>query len=132
MVFDISVQSLLKAIGHDGSEIWWPFLPEPNCRRTFHIQEMIDFSWKYGYNVTPFEALPMSIGRADAEPVNVPLNPTRLIPIMANQEGVLTGVTLLGQAHAIAWDGLSCYDPDARICTIEDFKIDTFWAISKR
>ena len=41
MALDMPVADLLAAIGHDGSEIVFPSLPEPLCRRCFHIQELI-------------------------------------------------------------------------------------------
>ena len=48
MALDMPVADLLAAIGHDGSEIVFPSLPEPLCRRCFHIQELIQVALSRG------------------------------------------------------------------------------------
>ena len=48
MALDMPVAELLAAIGHDGSEIVFPSLPEPLCRRCFHIQELIQVALSRG------------------------------------------------------------------------------------
>src|SRR5260221_108718 len=60
MVLDISVKEVITEIGHDGSEIVYPNLEEPKCRRAFHIQELIDFAISIGVSVVPIEPLPSS------------------------------------------------------------------------
>ena len=37
--------NLIERLGHDGSEIIYPDLPEPICRRGFHTQELFKACW---------------------------------------------------------------------------------------
>jgi hypothetical protein len=55
MALDVPVAELIESIGHDGSEIIWPDLPDPMCRRGFHSQELIDECLKRGHGCTPVE-----------------------------------------------------------------------------
>ena len=59
MALDMPVADLLAAIGHDGSEIVFPSLPEPLCRRCFHVQELIQVALSRGLAVTPVELFPV-------------------------------------------------------------------------
>lgn len=132
MVLDVAVEALIIQLGHDGSQILWPDLPEPYRRRGFHIQEMIDFSWHLGYTVTQFEALPVSQGRADVQPIAIPMRwapSERLKSVMSVCNGVITGETLRGQPHAVAWDKNSCLDPNGETYNLEQFRLQCFWAI---
>jgi hypothetical protein len=68
MALDIPVAELIRLVGHDGSEIVNPELPEPGCRRGFHIQEMIEACWSQGHSVTPIEVFPQSMNAVYCEP----------------------------------------------------------------
>jgi hypothetical protein len=59
MALDMPIADLLAAIGHDGSEIVFPNLSEPLCRRCFHIQEPIQVALARGFAVTPVELFPV-------------------------------------------------------------------------
>ena len=59
MVLDISVAEFFGHVGHDGSEIAFPMLPDPMARRGLHIQECIAACMKLGYAVTPIELFPV-------------------------------------------------------------------------
>ena len=59
MALEMPVADLLAAIGHDGSEIIFPSLPEPLCRRCFHVQELIQVALARGLAVTPVELFPV-------------------------------------------------------------------------
>ncbi len=135
MALNMPLDKLLAQVGHDGSEILWPLLPEPFKRRAFHIQEMIDVAWWLGRTVTPFEPVPVSQGHAEASPIDVRMRVSpseRMSAVMAGQLGVITGATLRGQPHAVAWDGYDCYDPNGTNYSIERFQIGCFWAIQSR
>ena len=56
----LTLDEMLQQIGHDGSEVVFEGLPDPECRRAFHPQEMIDVCESHGYAVTPIEARPTS------------------------------------------------------------------------
>ena len=55
MAMGIPVADIFAALGHDGSEVLWPDLPEPTCQRGFHVQELIRLAVKCGWSVTPIE-----------------------------------------------------------------------------
>ena len=59
MALEMPVADLLAAIGHDGSEIIFPSLPDPLCRRCFHVQELIQVALARGLAVTPVELFPV-------------------------------------------------------------------------
>lgn len=54
-------KTLIEEIGHDGSNILWPTLPEPHCRQSFHLQEMIDCCFRRNLLVMQVEAVPERI-----------------------------------------------------------------------
>jgi hypothetical protein len=129
MVLEVSTNWLIEKIGHDGSEVWWPGLPEPTCRRGFHIQEIIDIAFACGFTVTPFEARPVSRGGTDIIlPFRYPAS-YRILSIASGQPGVATGVNAAGIPHAIAWDGSRVLDCAGRITRLEDFGLQVFWAV---
>ena len=54
MILDVDVNELIRKIGHDGSEILWPNLEEPYCRRAFHIEEIAMVCYGLGYYLVWF------------------------------------------------------------------------------
>lgn len=117
MALDVSVETLQSYIGHDGSEIVFPELPEPMCRRGFHQQELIFAALNLGWTVTPFELVPaiQSTPVAGFTPKVITLDSEDrrlMFAIMVRAfRGVLTG---LGSRchHAVAFDRGAVYDPD--------------------
>jgi hypothetical protein len=65
IALDVSYDSIIKAIGHDGSKKIWPGLPEPRCRRSFHIREMIDVCYDLRYAVIEVDKQPISVVETD-------------------------------------------------------------------
>ena len=130
MALSVHVDALLSIIGHDGSEIIWPELRDPERRRSFHIQEMVWASHNLGYSVTPHEA----------RPTTLPHGATQLLEIenaefettLRQSQGVLTGVNGHGLRHAVAWDGNLILDPNGITYHVNLFEIETFWLVSKR
>jgi len=58
MALRVPVAELIEKIGHDGSQIIFPALEDPMCRRGFHSQELIRVAWQYGFACTPIELFP--------------------------------------------------------------------------
>jgi hypothetical protein len=58
MTLDIPVSELVEDVGHDGSEVIFPLLKEPMCRKGFHSQEIVRLAFKSGFAMTPFELFP--------------------------------------------------------------------------
>jgi hypothetical protein len=134
MALGVPIRELIIIVGHDGSEIIWPELPEPSRRRAHHPQEMIYAASILGFSVTPFEAFPCSVGKVGADPFLVPMiipAEERMPRIMSGAIGVLTGETPRGQAHAVAWDGYRVLDPSGLVYDAQDFRLEVFWHVLK-
>ena len=69
MVMEMPLDQIYTLIGHDGSEIVND-LPEPSCRRGFHIQELITAAILSGFTVTEIEAFPV-LWTADEKEIEV-------------------------------------------------------------
>lgn len=132
MVLELPVEDIIKEIGHDGSEIYWPKLMPPYNRRGFHIQELLYLCYKLDYTVTPFAARPqlVSADRSDPKPI---LGHEKIIEeVMTDNVGVLTGILESGVGHALAWDGYAAINPsDKKRGPLQNFQIQTFWRIIK-
>lgn len=134
MALGVPVEQLINTVGHDGSEIIWPELPEPSRRRGHHPQEMIYAAANLGFSVTPFEAFPVSLGAVGANPFVVPMSipvEERMRLVMRGEVGVITGETMQGLAHAVAWNGSNILDPSGREYALEDFRLEMFWRVLK-
>ena len=59
MALDVPLEDIFKEIGHDGSNVAWPHLPEPVCRRGFHPQELVHVCLNRGYAATLVELCPV-------------------------------------------------------------------------
>lgn len=130
MVLGERVENLISSIGHDGSEIWWPSLPEPLRRRGFHPQELIDQCYfGYRHTVTMFMSTVASVSVTGLEPRIVKSDYSRMFLATCDGPGVLTGTTPTGRRHAVAWDGNIIYDPNGAIYPIEDFNSEYFFRI---
>jgi hypothetical protein len=113
MALDIPVAALLDEVGHDGSEIVFPDLPEPSCRRGFHVQELIDVALRRRFAVTPVELFPV-LAHTDTRHRTLRLdNWWRFESVLRNSRGVLDG-TGCHCGHAVAYDHGHIFDPDGR------------------
>lgn len=131
MCLDRDEKVIESIIGHDGSEIIWPQLPEPLRRRSFHIMELIRVAYIYDYGVIPFsgnyEVFPtteMQVSKKYDMPVDY------FDQIIERNQGVFTGLGPSGSRHAVAWDGRLIYDPTGGVVySKERFSIEMFWAV---
>ena len=109
MVLDIPVQDIFNELGHNGSRILWPDLPEPMCRRGFHIQELIEIALRHGFAVTPFELSPVL--QCEDKEYCFDERWTAFATVVANSTGVLTGSGVRTH-HAVAYALGQIFDPD--------------------
>jgi len=113
MALDTPVADLLAAIGHDGGEIVFPNLPEPLCRRCFHIQELIQVALAHGFAVTPVELFPV-LQPTDAGPHKTVCYPDnnwrRFAETIHTSRGVIDG-TGACHGHTVAYDHGLIFDP---------------------
>jgi hypothetical protein len=107
MAAGLSFETLIERIGHDGSEIIWPDLPEPQRRRAFHIQECIN-AVALDWGVTPFEL----IGRIS--PNGVLISEINFqYPKLDTWTGVALGLGMVsGNRHAVAFCNGEIFDPN--------------------
>jgi hypothetical protein len=135
MILDIKPETLIKEIGHDGSEIIWPQLTGHVAQKGFHIQEILDCFWRRGFTLTQIVAYPCSLPYGDTIDLkphilwNNDFAKERFKRIIHDREGIILGRISIGQMHACAWDGENIYDPRGRIYGIEtgDLQIGECW-----
>jgi hypothetical protein len=113
MALDMPVATLLATIGHDGSEIIFPGLPEPLCRRCFHVQELLQVALSRGFAVTPVELFPV-LRPTDTGPHMTVLYPDnnwrRFEETIRTSRGVIEG-TGARFRHVVAYDHGRIFDP---------------------
>ena len=140
MALDLPLASVLQVVGHDGSEIIWPALPEPICRRGFHPQELIDVCLAHGYAATLIELAPCvtpaydnPIRRVWPDDMAWP----RFISEIHISQGVIEGVGMRC-GHAVAYDHGRIFDPDGieyaysvQACEGRDFYTQRLWRIDR-
>lgn len=106
-LLDSDVQEVFDFIGHDGSEIIWPLLPEPLCRRSFHIQEILVWAHRtHNAHFIGIERIPV-LGVDDDHIIAI--DTMDLDDYLSNYSGVLCG-TLNGNRHAATWHGNMIFD----------------------
>lgn len=110
MAMDTTTDELIREIGHSGSQIMAPALPEPQCRRGFHIQELIQVAIRYGKSVTPFELIPSSLFvSGDTLKITNNLRESEFLSLIRTKRGVITGMSRRTM-HAVAIDRGKVYD----------------------
>jgi len=119
MALDMSVENLLGELGHDGSKIIFPHLPEPMCRRAFHIQEFVHVALRHGKAVTPVEMYPV-LQSSDGRATHTLLHPKNNLAVFTRlveaSRGVLEGATYRCR-HMVAYDHGKVYDPRGYVYT---------------
>lgn len=108
-VLRVSLKEFLRLVGHDGSAMAFPALPEPLCRRTFHVQECILAAARLGHSITPLQFRPI------LTPDGIHMTEIDTdIQYLLKFPGVMTGRGVK-HGHAVAWDGNYIYDPSGGI-----------------
>jgi hypothetical protein len=133
MIFNINVFWLMKYLGHDGGERWWPELQEPMCRRGFHIQDFMPYAWERGEVISEIRSQPKAVPYIGAKVHDYPINAEWLKSILKVKRGVIGVANNAGVSHACALEDGMIYDPSGSICSIDNFDhpIHAFWMISK-
>lgn len=127
MVLDIPVQKLIEKIGHDGSEILWPELPEPICRRGHHLEEIQMAAYDIGVILTSFTPA-FEYTPNEERPVKYQFD---LRSVFERYSGIMVGQWIRGGPHAVAWSAMErmIYDPDGHATTdLASFELDYFIA----
>lgn len=114
MVIEVPPNDIMDIIGHGGSEITHPDLPEPQCRRGFHPQELIEAALCLGWAMIQIEYNPQHAPIEGVEPKSVsPDASWRFHLHIEASRGVLAAYKN-NKGHAFAYDHGMLYDPDQR------------------
>lgn len=107
MATGIPYPEWIKAIGHDGGQIVFEYLPEPQNRRGFHPQEMIRAALSFGIGVTELQVNPVitTDGVNRYAVVFDGGNVQSFATALRGRRAVIGGVTNKGIGHAVAFDG---------------------------
>ena len=128
MVWKLEYDAVVKLIGHDGQKK--VFMESDRPQVGIHSQEVLDAAMKRGYAMVVIQYYPVQ-GPQDGKGSKVVWTNdecyTRLRDYLINKHSVLIGMNKYGRTHAVAFDGLQVYDPDAGIYSIADFEITEAW-----
>jgi hypothetical protein len=137
MALGVPVEQLIREVGHDGSEIIFPDLPEPMRRRGFHSQELIEAAWKRGFACTPIQLMPVVQGPHDYVVQFGSGNWTRFTGFIDTTFGVLEG---RGRRcnHAVHYRYGKVWDPDGHVyaysreaCESRGFYGNRLWVFTR-
>jgi hypothetical protein len=135
MAMNMEVEKLIQLIGHDGSEILFPDLEDPNGRKNFSPHEIILVALKLKYYVTSIPQEGILVYASNDDLIHheelYKLSEEDLFTIMSTNSGVLTGENYHGRRHAVAWDGHMIHDPNGYKYTRDRFLMDIFWAVGE-
>lgn len=126
LVLNKPVEQILQVIGHDGSEITWPELPEPQRRRAFHPQELVDAALHFRRHPCWIEKNPLLQGAPEVGALPIFKGHEaryRWLAYLSGTSGVLFGSHRTGR-HAWAKLGPWVKDPSNPDVPIswEDFR----------
>lgn len=130
MVTQTTVESVFGYLGHDGSEILWPDLPEPLKRRAFHIEEMQYAAYHYGWCLVPYYLGVNYCPLPDSKVAEYDFR-DKFKLALRNYDGILLG-NYVGRSnqHAVAWNAKEqrIYDPSNHYAPLEAFDPESFHA----
>ena len=126
----VPFETLLENIGHDGSEIVFEDRPDPECRRAFTSQEVAIALLDYGFLVGTFESY--SSGCLD-ETHQYELDHSDVVRRIMNDSIGVLGVVVKSteNLHAVAWDGLRCYDPTGFIYPLDSYRVQVYYRLGR-
>lgn len=138
MAFDCGIIELIDGIGHDGSKVIHPGLKPPACFKGFHIQEIVDVGWLFGFSMTCIEARPAQTpdGKHEHEITKWGLYPggneQRFEYYIDEYQGILIGKARKFW-HTVAFEKGTIYDPRGRIYDYSgcDLILESLWIVTK-
>lgn len=120
MALDITTARFEELASHDGSAIVFPALPEPQCRRGYHVCEAVRVVMMLGHAATPVELMPQ-IGSKSGDSIRCyydardeDFNWTYFHALILYTRGVIECMTRSGNFHAVAYEKGRIFDPDGR------------------
>jgi hypothetical protein len=151
MALDISTDTFHELAGHNGSQVIFPKLPEPQCRRGFHIVEAVIIAMSQGFSCTPVELMPLiaSSPLPGYERGTFPVflgpdateetNWTIFTSLIRGSQGVIEcRIANNGSYHAIAFEDGVIFDPEGQTfdysreaCEKRGLYTQRLWQIAK-
>jgi len=128
MVLDVDPEWMIKHLGHDGEEVWWPEKIGAKKIKSFHIQEIIDIAHLVGWGLMPIQLYPCSAPDVGTSPRKIYADREAEIRFMSwldNKKAIL----IVDNSHAVAWDGEKVYDPKGFIKSLEDYSVQEAWVL---
>lgn len=121
IVTGLSLQEIFDRVGHDGSEIVWPTLPEPLCRRSFCVQEVAQALRPEWACMPMHEAIRLGPNMEHLLEVKLDFNITR---------GVIMGQGIRYR-HAVAYIDGKIIDPKGAVYSLPTvlFQPDEWYAV---
>lgn len=132
MLLETDPVNLVKEIGHDGTEVWWPERAGASRMRSIHIREIIECVRTRRRGLMPIELYPVMAPDEDTEPKllwSMEEAVIRFEKSIRLTSGLLIGQTSYGLGHACAWDGDKVFDPRGYILDLKDFIIRECWLL---
>jgi hypothetical protein len=128
MVMRVTPKEVFDFLGHDGSQIVWPCLAEPFCRRSFHLEEMLEFCLDRLVYPTVLN-VDTSYAPMDGLPDFLPYpNQDRILNHLSDHDAVLIGERD-GNRHAVAWDQNMILDPEGLQYDLSEFTVETIMLV---
>ena len=113
MILDIDPEIIIKEIGTNGEEEWFPGTNTPN--RGINIQELIDVCLRRGYALTPIHFYPANAPQYRADKAKQIYTDEecqeRFWNHLKTHRAIIIGTTTKGILHAVAWEYPSIYNP---------------------
>ncbi len=145
MALHLPVEEVVAEAEHDGSEIIFPLLEEPACRKGFHSQELVRIAWHHGFAMTPVELCPMILSTDHSETHKVwsqteTKHQERFKCIIETTFGILEGHGKRCQ-HAVYNHYGQIYDPDPGVpvyefsfegCEKREFYVNQLWIFTRQ
>jgi hypothetical protein len=141
MALDCPVVDLMLALGHDGSEIIYPDLPEPSNRHGHNIYELIQVALDMGYAVTPVPLKPAIVPACDRTREfvigNEKENSMRFVRNLLTSRGIIECYGPRGP-HVVAYDNGVICDPEGDVfpysieaCEERDYHTYCLWRVDR-
>ena len=129
ILLNIDVSNIFDFLGHDGSDILWPDLDDPYCRRSFHLQEMVNYCLSTNHCVT---TVTPKLGLVPSGSDDVHVYENILFPhYLHYYNGVMSGVTELDKPHAVVRYSREIFDPTSGELLEGEFSVNLYHIVHK-
>jgi hypothetical protein len=132
MLLDASAENILKHIGHDGQEEWWPEAEGNAKKRGVHIQEIIDYALEMGICICPIELYPRSAPFGFEKSAKMIWSENKCLTRFNTWLQFHSAILILS-THAVTWDAEThkVFDPNGLIREIDDLQVIEAWVLLK-